>query len=59
MCTEKIYVRMEKGTELVEIVQLTVFIKKKNLSSFVCTWKPLLDFLLGTDNETLILACDN
>lgn len=49
-----------KLMELAEMVKLTTLLKEKTLSSFVFMWKPILDFLLETErNAVLIFVFDD
>lgn len=53
--------RMDGNTDRVaEMGKLIALIKENNVSSFVFSWKPLLDFMLKTEtNKTLILGFDD
>lgn len=42
---------METVMESVKLAKPTILIKEKNLPSFVSIWKPLPDFMLGTEGK--------
>lgn len=42
---------LKKARDIAEIEKMTVLLREKNISSFIFTWKPRLDFMLKTEKK--------